>query len=266
MKSHKTDLAKDLIAMGVVEFVDDLRDKGIDIPTTPLEKAYEAIITNDETTIKQKNWTKNLSGENINVLLVGETGTGKELFAKLLHGNRKGQFVPVNCGGVPDTLLEAEFFGAEKGAYTGCEKTRSGYFEQAINGTIFLDEIGELERPLQSKLLRVIQSRRVRRLGSSAEISLNCRIVSATNISPEILAKDNKVFRTDLYYRLAGTIIELPPLRKRYGDAELIWNKLFPEQPYFGVDEQWPGNIRELLNKIEELKLIRKYSEVSNSN
>lgn len=261
------DITKQLVHMGLGDILQDLRDgsnnspSNITIPITPLERAYNSIITGDDETISTKNWARSLSSENINVLITGETGTGKELFAELLHGNKRGKFVTVNCGGIPDTLLEAEFFGAERGAYTGCEKSRAGFFEEAKDGTIFLDEIGELDRSLQSKLLRVIQSRKVRRIGSVNEIDINCRIVSATNIPAETLRDNNKLFRIDLYYRLAGTTINLKPLRERGYDAQLIWNKMLEGcQSIAMTGSNYPGNIRELLNTIAEIKLKLKYN------
>lgn len=255
-------LAKEFIAMGCGDLLDDLKKSGIINEPTPLEKYYNEIITQDKDTQETKDWVKCLSNENINVLITGETGTGKELFAQLLHGNRKGRFVPVNCGGIPDTLLEAEFFGAEKGSYTGCDKTRQGYFELASEGTLFLDEIGELDRLLQSKLLRVIQSRKVRRIGGSHEYPITCRIVSATNVNEEQLKNNNKIFRQDLYFRLAGVVINLKPLRDRGEDAKLIWKHLMGVDNNYPHDHHhWPGNIRELVNTVETTKLRIKYNK-----
>lgn len=227
------------------------------LKTTSIDIAYNNIITNDDDTIASKNKAKRLASSNLSVLILGETGTGKELFAQLLHGNRAGRFIAVNCGGIPDTLIEGEFFGSVKGAFTGAID-KAGYFEQAIGGTIFLDEIAELDRSLQSKLLRVIESKHVRRLGDNKEIHLtNCRIVSATNHAVEDLKSNNKLFRSDLFYRLAGSIIKLKPLRERGDDKQLIADivakqigfKLPPEQT-------WEGNIRELVNYIEEQKIL----------
>lgn len=271
MRYQKSELniEKDLASAGILDLA---REAGIPI-SSPITKAAEKIITVDPDIIAAKTKAIKFSGHAIPVLITGETGTGKELFAKLLHGDRTGNFVAVNCGGIPDTLIEAEFFGAEKGAYTGCNITRRGYFEEAHNGTIFLDEIAELDRSLQSKLLRVLQEKVVRRLGSSEEISINCRVVSATNMNPEELKANNKIFRTDLFYRLAGTEIHLKPLREREAntggttaplyDDELITAKLLPGFSLKNYKEThtlkpWPGNVRELLNYIEEQRILRK--------
>lgn len=222
----------------------------------PLDKYYDEILTNDRQTVDAKNVAKKLAPHNIPVLILGETGTGKELFARLLHGNRKGNFIGVNCGGIPDTLVEGEFFGSVKGAFTGATN-KEGFFEQAHNGTIFLDEIAELDRPLQSKLLRVIQEKKVRRLGADAEIPVNCRIISATNHTVENLKSNNKFFRQDLYYRLAGAIIFLKPLKLRGDDAQLIADKISGKLNYYLPPENnWEGNIRELLNYIEASKIL----------
>ena len=245
--------------LGEAGLLDIGRLAGIPI-IMPVDRALNEIVTCDGKVIEAKVKAEKLSHSNLPVLITGETGTGKELFAKVLHGNRKGKFVAVNCGGIPDTLVESEFFGCERGAYTGCNFSRPGYFESAAGGTIFLDEIGELDRSLQCKLLRVLQEKRVIRLGSTDEIEVNCRIVSATNQEPEILRNGNKIFRTDLFYRLAGSIIHLYPLRERHSqDIMLIcerhkykgnWDEL--------MSKTWPGNIRELLNYIEEQKIMEK--------
>lgn len=273
MRYPKSELniEKDLQNAGILDLA---REAGIPI-SSPIDKAAEKIITVDPDIIAAKNKAIKFSPHAIPVLITGETGTGKELFAKLLHGNRIGNFVAVNCGGIPDTLIEAEFFGAEKGAYTGCNITRRGYFEEAHNGTIFLDEIAELDRSLQSKLLRVLQEKVVRRLGSAEEIPINCRIISATNQNLEDLKNNNKIFRTDLFYRLAGVEIHLKPLRDRWHsnintnhstvdiiyDDNIIAQKLLPglslkEYKATHPLKFWPGNVRELLNYIEEQRIL----------
>ena len=226
---------------------------------TAIDTAYNSIITNDDDTINAKQKAYKLASSNISVLILGETGTGKELFAQLLHGNRSGAFVAVNCGGIPDTLIEGEFFGSVKGAFTGAID-KAGYFEQAIGGSIFLDEIAELDRSLQSKLLRVIESKRVRRLGDNKEVLLNnCRVISATNHNVEDLKNNNKLFRSDLFYRLAGSIIKLKPLRERGDDKQLIADIVSKHCGFIlPTDNAWDGNIRELINYIEEFKALNK--------
>jgi arginine utilization regulatory protein len=201
------------------------------------------------------------------VLIVGETGTGKELYAQGIHNagfSSKGPFTPVNCAAIPETLLESVLFGTKKGAFTGAEDI-PGLFEQAEGGSIFLDEINSMPLVLQPKLLRVLQDKLVRRIGSSREIPINCRIISATNIDP--LAKGNETnIRPDLFYRLATIIIKIPPLRKRQQDIKAL-AKHFIEKCNIKYDlfikdisdevlslftgYNWPGNVRELENVIE---------------
>jgi len=247
-KALQDKIDKELESLHLDEILPECKSK--------LDKAYDSIITADPQTIDTKNLAKKLAPADLSVLILGETGTGKELFAKLLHGNRKGEFVSVNCGGIPETLIEGEFFGSVKGAFTGATD-KPGLFEQAHNGTIFLDEIAELDRASQSKLLRVIQEKKVRRLGDNKEITINCRIVAATNYQVEELKSNNKFFRQDLFYRLAGYILYLKPLRDRGYDAhliaELLANKIGFELP---KDQKWMGNIRELINFIEASKII----------
>ncbi|MBP2642715.1 MAG: tyrR [Firmicutes bacterium] len=203
------------------------------------------------------------------VLIRGETGTGKELFARALHAasprNRK-IFVPINCAAIPDTLLESELFGYEEGAFTGAAKGgKQGLFELANEGTLFLDEIGEISAHLQAKLLRVLQEKKIRRIGSSREISINARILAATNRNLEDMI-DKGSFREDLYYRLNVIPLFIPPLRERCEDIAIL-AQVFLQR--FAVKLQkkvqtisdtaldklrhysWPGNIRELENVIE---------------
>jgi arginine utilization regulatory protein len=201
------------------------------------------------------------------ILIVGETGTGKELFAHGIHNASlyaQGLFVPINCAAIPDTLLESVLFGTVKGAFTGAMDI-PGLFEQAENGTIFLDEINSMPFSLQAKILRVIQEKVVRRVGSITEIPINCRIISATNVDPAIAIKE-RLIRPDLFFRLATIAINIPPLRERKDDIKLISNYFVNKfNAKFGLfiqkisDElikllenySWPGNIRELENVIE---------------
>lgn len=205
---------------------------------------------------------------NITVSLTGETGTGKEVVAKSIHYNSKRAnrpFIPVNITAIPDELIESELFGHEKGSFTGATTRRIGKFEEAKNGTIFLDEIGEMDISMQSKLLRVLQEKELTRVGGNSTVNIDCRIISAThkNLAEEVR---NGNFREDLYYRLLGLPISLPPLRERGNDVLLLakhfvheycsdnnlsvlkltnnaQNKLFKHQ--------WPGNVRELKAVIE---------------
>jgi two-component system NtrC family response regulator len=209
------------------------------------------------------------------VMLTGESGTGKELFAKAIHQNslRAGKpFVTVNCGALPETLAESELFGHRKGSFTGATADRAGKFEAANEGTVFLDEVGELTAPLQVKLLRVIQEREVDKIGSPHPVKVNVRILAASNRNLKNLVDDGD-FREDLYYRLSVVTIEVPPLRERRDDVPLLTRHFLTQYasrygiPGLSVPEDamdkmvqynWPGNVRELQNVIERLALMAK--------
>jgi two-component system response regulator AtoC len=202
------------------------------------------------------------------VLLQGESGTGKELIARAIHGNsprRDKPFVPVNCGALPDTLLESEMFGYEKGAFTGAVGTKTGLFESASGGTLFLDEVGELGQALQVKLLRVMQDHEVRRVGGTHSIKVDVRIIAATNRDLEQFVKEGK-FRDDLFYRLNVVRITLPSLTERQEDIPMLAHYFLQKcatgttTPVRGFHPdtmellnryRWPGNVRELENAIE---------------
>jgi len=216
---------------------------------------------------------------NASVLITGESGTGKEVVARTLHQmspRKNGPFVALNCSAIPETLLESELFGHEKGAFTGASAARQGCFELASGGTIFLDEIGEMPANLQKKLLRVLEERRVRRLGGRVEIDVDVRIVSATNAAIEELLRTGS-FREDLYYRLNVFTIELPPLRERLGDVPLLAHQFLKEfatdndKPIHGFTDEalellnehdWPGNVRELRNAIERAVVVARGHEI----
>lgn len=203
-----------------------------------------------------------------NVLLFGESGTGKEIFARAIHNESaraSGPFLPINCGAIPDELLESELFGFEKGAFTGAHSTKIGKFEAAEKGTIFLDEISEMPHRLQVKLLRVIQEREICRIGSNSPRKINVRIISATNKDLFQLVGSG-LFREDLYYRLNVLPIHIPPLRERKGDIWFMTDYLISyyadllNKQITGIAEEakkillaydWPGNVRELQNVIE---------------
>jgi transcriptional regulator with GAF, ATPase, and Fis domain len=201
------------------------------------------------------------------VLLLGETGTGKELVAQAIHLNsrRQGPFIVVNCAALPETLLESELFGHEKGAFTGATAKKEGRFLLAHQGTLFLDEIGELQPSTQAKILRVLQSRAFEPLGSTRPLKVDVRIIAATNRNLETMVQQG-TFRDDLYYRLHVFPITLPPLRERLDDLPLLTDfflKRFQEKYHCPVKRlspealqafrrySWPGNIRELENTLE---------------
>ncbi|MGO8929378.1 MAG: sigma-54-dependent transcriptional regulator [Limisphaerales bacterium] len=209
----------------------------------------------------------------VNVLIRGETGTGKELIARALyqHSDRaKAPFIAINCAAIPETLLESELFGHERGAFTGAENRRIGRFEQADRGTIFLDEIGDMTPGTQIKLMRVLQERCLQRLGGKETIPVNVRVLAATNQDLEA-AIQHKQFREDLYYRLSVVVIHLPPLRQRREDVpELVKYFLRKYAAELGVADpsihaeavdylqaqNWPGNVRELENVVRKVLLL----------
>ncbi|MCX8056281.1 MAG: sigma-54 dependent transcriptional regulator [Ignavibacteria bacterium] len=218
--------------------------------------------------------------EGTTILIEGESGSGKEMIARYIHSissRRDGPFVAINCGAIPKELAESELFGSEKGAYTGAgDKTRIGKFELADGGTILLDEIGELSLDLQVKLLRVLQEKKFFRLGGTKEISVNVRIIAATNKDLRE-AVNNKLFREDLYYRLNVASVYVPPLRERKEDIPLLamtfideFNKAMNKNVKRISSEalellqkySWPGNVRELRNTIERAVLLSNSDEL----
>ena len=214
------------------------------------------------------------------VLVTGESGTGKELVARAIHrmGARKGgPFVPINCSAIPETLLESELFGHEKGAFTGAHIRRKGRFEMAQAGSLFLDEIGELPAPLQVKLLRFLQEQKIERIGGREEIAVDVRVMAATNRDLKEAMKEGK-FREDLYYRLGVVVIALPPLREREGDIQVLATALlqrfaaenkrnitgFTQQATRALENHaWPGNIRELENRIKRGVIMAEGSKLT---
>jgi DNA-binding NtrC family response regulator len=213
------------------------------------------------------------------VLITGESGTGKEIVARSIHNNsrrKQGPFVAVNCAAVPEALLESELFGHAKGAFTDAKQSRQGLFQQAGGGTLFLDEIGEMALALQPKLLRAIQERKVRPVGAETEITIDVRLVAATNRELEEMVEEKR-FREDLYYRINVIHIPLPPLRARGGDVLLlaqhmlrqyaaVFDKkvigLSPAAAERLVTYDWPGNVRELGNCLERAVALAHFEEI----
>lgn len=248
---------------------DELKNLSLGLP--PQEPEFERIVHRCAEMKRLILQARRIALRDVPVLIQGESGTGKELFARAIHQSspRKGMpFVAVNCGAIPDTLIDAEFFGYEKGAFTGATISRAGYFKAAEGGTLFLDEIGELSLMSQVKLLRVIQERSVTPLGSTHPQKLNLRLIAATNKNL-ILEVAERRFREDLFHRIAVGILVIPPLRERKGDIGLLTDAILAQlnqelstQPgYFGrslgpaarkvlIEHSWPGNVRELQNTL----------------
>ena len=213
------------------------------------------------------------------VLITGESGTGKELIARAIHGNSQRCYMPyiaVSCGALPDSLLESELFGYEKGAFTGAEHTKKGRFEMADKGTLFLDEIGDISLKTQVDLLRVLQEKEFRRLGGQEEIKVDVRILAATNRDIKKAISENR-FREDLFYRLNVIAIHIPPLKERKDDIPLLVKtfirrcclemnkeqvKIAPSAMKLLMDYNWPGNVRELENVIERALVIGRGKEI----
>jgi len=211
----------------------------------------------------------------LNVLIIGESGTGKELFAQAIHQGSKrknGPFVSVNCAAISSNLADSILFGHIKGSFTGADKDHFGFFEQADNGTLFLDEIGDMDSEIQAKILRVLQERKIRRVGEKKERSIDIRIISATNRDFAEAIKNN-VFREDLYYRLEEFLLFIPPLRERREDIPVLAQYFLdefsrtnhieslqfnPEALKNLENYQWPGNIRELRNAVQRSAVTRK--------
>ena len=204
------------------------------------------------------------------VLVLGETGTGKELVARSVHQNSLRAdkiLVSVNCAAIPDTLIESELFGYEKGAFTGADRRKPGLMEAAAGGTLFLDEIGDIGPAIQAKLLRVLETGRFRRVGATSDMRADVRIVAATNRDLATLVRAG-TFRADLYYRLNAFILAVPPLRQRREDIPVLANHflaaraggvrqhLHPEAVRFLTEYDWPGNVRELRNVIERASIL----------
>jgi DNA-binding NtrC family response regulator len=207
------------------------------------------------------------------VLLLGQSGTGKELIARAVHYNSRrsqGPFVPINCSALPENLLESELFGHRKGAFTGAVTDKNGLFHEADGGTLFLDEIGTMPAQLQSRLLRVLQEKEVRRVGDTTAVTVNVRIVAATNENLEALVKEGR-FREDLYYRLNVVPVHLPSLKDRRDDIPMLVTHFLRDKIHsrsgqpFKVTQRamaalcahdWPGNVRELENAMERATVL----------
>ncbi|MGE0550007.1 MAG: sigma 54-interacting transcriptional regulator [Kofleriaceae bacterium] len=259
---------KQLLTLGQTQVRFELRDAELDLPLSNQER-FGLLVGRSEVMRTVFARLERAAQSDSTVLLLGETGTGKDLAAESIHaasGRKNGPFVIVDCAALPPTLIEAELFGFEKGAFTGADRAQRGAFEAAHGGTLFLDELGELPLDLQPKFLRAIESRTVQRIGARAPASIDVRIIAATN-RPLRQEVNTKRFRADLYFRLAILEIELPPLRDRRDDIPLIVEEMLvtmtrePNEVLARLEakqllrawqaQPWPGNVRELRNQLE---------------
>ncbi|NIJ19954.1 two-component system NtrC family response regulator [Sphingomonas naasensis] len=237
------------------------------------------MITGAPEMLKVTRTIERVAGADVSVMLLGASGTGKELLARGLHekSRRKGAFVAINCAAIPETLLESELFGHEKGAFTGAVKTTEGKIELAQGGTLFLDEIGDVPLPLQVKLLRFLQERVIERIGSRKPIAVDTRVVCATHQDLDAMVAENR-FREDLYYRLAEIVVRIPSLAERPGDAGLLARhflqkyaaqmntgaRSFAPDALAAIDAWgWPGNVRELENRVKRAAIMAEGKHVT---
>lgn len=262
--NYTEEVLKALAASGQHDLVREIREAQEE-QTPHLIRYLKKFITESPTMLQLKRDIKIVAGEDDPVLLQGETGTGKELLAQALHANRSGAFIPVNCAGLPEHLIESELFGHVKGAFTGANNNRTGMFEAATDGTVFLDEIGELPLMLQSKLLRAIQEKRIKPVGSNEEISINCRVICATNVRLRDQIPKYK-FREDLYWRISTLEFVTLPLRERRKDIPLLVKHFDTENVIdhldmfvsrIDPDRDLKGNVRTIQQMVRRYELLR---------
>ena len=246
---------------------------------TPGGAVLGSIISAAPEMLKVARTVERVASADVSVMLLGASGTGKELLARAVHekSGRKGEFIAINCAAIPETLLEAELFGYERGAFTGAVKSNIGKIEMAQGGTLFLDEVGDIPLPLQVKLLRFLQERVIERIGGRQPIAVDTRIVCATHQNLDAMTADGR-FREDLYYRLAEIVVKIPSLAERPGDAVLLArhfvNRFGKElntkvqslsaDALAAIDAYgWPGNVRELENRIKRSVIMADGKSVS---
>lgn len=261
-------------ALEKYELEHEIEELRRDVEEKGLEKQ---IVARSPEMTKTMDLARKVSRTDVTVLITGESGSGKELFAKIIHrmsDRQSGPFVSINCAAIPETLLEAELFGYEKGAFTGAAKQHAGKFERASGGTIFLDEIGDVSPGLQAKLLRVLQEKEIERLGGTGPIKIDVRVISATNKNID-LEVEGKRFREDLLYRIRVFEINVPPLRERKEDIPVLAERFLEKYSQdigkemkgfdnmamkFFLTYSWPGNVRELENLIQRAIIIEEGS------
>ncbi|MGN6819983.1 MAG: PEP-CTERM-box response regulator transcription factor [Sphingomonas sp.] len=272
----------DIDALGLIVarafHVHALEEENRRLATAPRE-ALGGLITAAPEMIKVTGMIERVASADVSVMLLGASGTGKEVLARGLHekSGRKGQFVAINCAAIPETLLESELFGHEKGAFTGAVKTTEGKIELADGGTLFLDEIGDVPLPLQVKLLRFLQERVIERIGGRKPIAVDTRIVCATHQDVDAMVASAS-FREDLYYRLAEIVVRIPSLAERTGDPVLLAKHFLHHyaktmnRPVTGLSPDalsandawtWPGNVRELENRMKRAVIMADGKQVT---
>lgn len=248
--------------------IHELEEQNRQLRHAQFQTPFEGLIATDEAMLKVCRMIEKVAPTDVSVLILGESGTGKELLARAVHtqsGRKGGRFVAINCAAIPESLLESELFGYEKGAFTGAVKQTLGKVELADGGTLFLDEIGDMPLALQSKLLRFLQNRVIERVGGRQEIPVNVRVVCATNKDLQALIAEQQ-FRQDLYFRIGEVSVSVPPLRDRRGGPTVLAHAMLRKfggiqgKPKRGFTEEaiaaleayaWPGNVRELENKVK---------------
>jgi len=279
---HQKPFAPEVLCL-VVErafYLHTLQQENRNLLSTQVDSPISGIITRDPALIKVCRNVEKVAPSDASVILLGDSGTGKEILAKALHlssARKSKRFIAINCAAIPETLLESELFGYEKGAYTGAVRQTLGKIELANGGTFFLDEVSDLPMVLQAKLLRFLQERVIERIGGREEIPVDVRVVCATHQNlPELIEANH--FRKDLYYRLSEIVITIPPLRDRLGDAILLAhhfrNKFsaqeklsplnFSQEAMAAIEShQWPGNIREMENCIRRAVIMTDGAQIS---
>jgi len=280
---HQKPFAPEVLCLVVDRafYLHTLQQENRNLLSTQVDSPISGIITRDPALIKVCRNVEKVAPSDASVILQGDSGTGKEILAKALHlssARKSKRFIAINCAAIPETLLESELFGYEKGAYTGAARQTLGKIELANGGTFFLDEVSDLPMALQAKLLRFLQERVIERIGGREEIPVDVRIVCATHQNLQELI-EAKHFRKDLYYRLSEIVITIPPLRDRLGDAALLAhhfkNKFsaqekklsplnFSEEALAAIEShQWPGNIREMENCIKRAVIMADGVQIS---
>lgn len=264
-------------------YVARLEKEHRELQSSAPDTSFENMVGNSGPMRKVFETIRKVSLSEVPVLILGESGTGKEMAAQAIHrrsSRKDGPFVAINCGAIPENLLESELFGHEKGAFTGAHVQREGRIENANGGTLFLDEIGEMPLSLQVKLLRFLQEQKIVRVGGREEIGINTRVIAATNINVKQSMADGRL-REDLYYRLAVVQLELPPLRDREQDIMLLAQAFLlkfssesnktgltfsPEAVQAILKFRWPGNVRELENRIRRAVIMTESSKITLEN